>query len=82
MALDDWATHESIRLLRSLRKKRLRSRVFPCLGLMARRLGWISVVQRLRQLDFVGCALLGLSESRRLATLLGNPPFIPPPWPA
>jgi hypothetical protein len=41
--------------------------------------GRISVIQRLRTLDFSRFAALGLSERWRLATPLGNCLFMQPP---
>ena len=65
--------------IRSLRKNRLNSPVFPPMSLIVLCSGWISAVQRLLPADFISSCPLGLSGDRRLATPLDNRLFMPPP---
>jgi hypothetical protein len=68
--------------LKSLRKNRLKSQVFPSSELITHRSGWFSANQRLRTADCMRFALFGLPDHSRLATPLCNHLFMPPPSPA
>jgi hypothetical protein len=78
-------SNERIRSLReeylpkSLRKNRQKCGVFPSRELITRCSGWISLIQRLRTLDFRSFAPLGLPDRCRLARPLGNQLLMPSP---
>ncbi len=78
-----FACHQAVeKAPKSLRKNRLSSRCFSSGELIALRLGWSAAFQRLRTRDFKRFALFRLAERGHLATPLGNPLFMPLPWPA
>jgi hypothetical protein len=69
--------------VKSLRKNRLTSRVFPSGELIALSSGWFfSLFQPFTTLHFRRFAPVELPDRCRMATPLGNRLFMPPPLPA